>query len=106
VLVTGAAGFLGRAVADRLVEAGAEVTGTSRRPQEQRTPPMGGARLDGAAQVDELVSGTGPEVVVHLAGTVGAASDPALVAPTFDSLLVSSLAFRPPSSAAASSAWC
>jgi nucleoside-diphosphate-sugar epimerase len=91
--VTGATGFLGRAVASRLVETGALVTGTSRRPQEQRTHRWACTGLDSAAQVDELVTETDPDVVIHLAGHVGAASDPSLVGPTFDSLLVSAVGF-------------
>lgn len=91
VLVTGATGFLGRQVAAHLAAAGAEVTGTSRR------PPTDGGRwvcsdLGSPAEVDRVLRQARPETVVHLGGLVSAAPDPRLVAPTFDSLLVSSLA--------------
>jgi UDP-glucose 4-epimerase len=93
VLVTGATGFVGRTVVPRLVDAGAQVHATSRTP-----PPQSSAvhwitlDLDDVDALRATVRGIRPDVVLHLGGRVSGAVDPGLVAPTFRSLLASSVA--------------
>jgi nucleoside-diphosphate-sugar epimerase len=48
--------------------------------------------LDRAEEVDHLLEATAPDLVLHLSGVVSAAPRSDLVRPTFDSLVVSSLA--------------
>jgi nucleoside-diphosphate-sugar epimerase len=48
--------------------------------------------LDRAQEVDRLLEATAPDLVLHLSGVVSAAPASDLVRPTFDSLVVSSLA--------------
>lgn len=84
VLVTGAGGFIGDHVCRRLVRAGAEVHGSGR-----GAPPRAGAegvawsRLDvtDEAAVRRLAGDLRPEVVMHLAGRVSGARDPAQALP-------------------------
>lgn len=73
VLVTGASGFLGRAVATLLLEAGAEVHGTGR----TRLPPEGVVAHPAVLPDDaDLVRHIHPEVVFHLASPVDLSADP------------------------------
>ena len=71
-LVTGASGFIGRAVCARLLESGATVHGTSRRSVAfdhtnwQHTE----ADLANAEDVDRLVASARPDYVLHLASCV------------------------------------
>jgi nucleoside-diphosphate-sugar epimerase len=93
-LVTGATGFLGGHLCRRLLAAGAEVHAVSRAAREP-------AADDGlrwwqcdavdAAAVQELIGRLKPEVVFHFGGMVTAAPDVRLVAPTFHSLLTSTI---------------
>lgn len=94
VLVTGATGFLGGHVVSRLIEYGAHVHATVR-------PGRPGGRADvqwlplDLSNVDALYAAVGalhPDMVIHLGGRVSAAVDPALVGPTFHTLLGSSVA--------------
>src|SRR5262245_8935529 len=92
-LVTGASGFLGSHLCRRLAARGAEVHATSR---AVRVGGAGVARWWRADCSDEraarrLVAALRPDRVFHLAGRVGAAPDPALVQPTFSSLLASTV---------------
>ena len=91
-LVTGASGFIGSAVCRRLAQAGALVHGVSRQPR------TGGdcvrwwrADLADADQVQDLVAGCGPHLVVHLAGEATGSRDPGAVLPTLQANLVSTV---------------
>jgi nucleoside-diphosphate-sugar epimerase len=93
MLVTGAAGFLGSHLCDRLLACGAEVHAVSR-----SDPPAGHAALrwwrgtfDDPAEVDHLLRAVRPSVVFHLGGHVTASPDIAHVVPTFTSLLASTV---------------
>ena len=78
VLVTGASGFLGRAVCALLQEAGAEVFGTwHSRPLPAAIP---GEPMDLPGGADALIRRVQPQVVLHLAAPVNVARDPALYA--------------------------
>jgi UDP-glucose 4-epimerase len=93
VLVTGASGFIGSHLVDRLTQAGLEVHGVSRR----AIPHAGGAvrwwqaDLADAEAVREVVQGVAPAVIYHLASHVAGARDVGLVMPTFASNLQSTV---------------
>ena len=93
VLVTGGSGFLGSRLCRRLVECGAEVHATSRLPRAQQEdgPLWWQADLADIAAAHALVSKIKPDVIYHLAGSVGASPARELVLPTFHSLLVSTV---------------
>lgn len=92
VLVTGATGFLGRHTLPRLAAAGAQVHATSRTQPRSRTDvqwlPLD---LTNADALRTAVGSIRPDMVIHLGGLVSGAVDPNLVAPTFGSLLASSI---------------
>lgn len=71
-LVTGVSGFIGRAVCEKLLAAGAIVHGTSRRDVTlaARNWSHSLADLTVASAVDELFASVRPEFVIHLAGCV------------------------------------
>jgi nucleoside-diphosphate-sugar epimerase len=92
-LVTGASGFLGNRLCDRLSDDGAEVHATSR---SRRTSDDSGLRwwqtdLLDYGRVQQLFDEIRPDVIVHLAGQVTAAPDLSLALPAFHSLLGSTL---------------
>lgn len=91
-LVTGAAGFLGRHLVARLLGDGVDVHGVSRIPRavpaEVRWHQS--AFVD-ATEIDHLVRAVRPDVIFHLAGKVTSAFELDRVAPTFSSLLTSTV---------------
>jgi nucleoside-diphosphate-sugar epimerase len=94
VLVSGAAGFLGSHLCDRLREHGADVHAVSR---SDRTGDAGGVRwwssaFDDAAEIERILRAVRPDVVYPLGGHVTAAPEVGHVLPTFTSLLASTVA--------------
>lgn len=93
-LVTGATGFLGSHLRLRLLELGAEVHGVSRSNGPGEDPDgVTWWRGDFAdlACTRKVVRRTRPDVIFHLAGLVTGRTDRALVLPTMESLLVSTV---------------
>jgi nucleoside-diphosphate-sugar epimerase len=93
ILVTGATGFIGRNLCQRLYAKGSEVHATSR--QAQATIPGGAvwwqadmAQFSDARRVFAAVK---PDIIFHLSGSVGAQPDLELVLPTYHSLLTSTV---------------
>ena len=93
VLVTGASGFLGAHLCDRLLSRGAEVHGVSRIDRTAATTGMRWLRsdFDSEAEVERVLRTVRPDVIYHLAGRVTAAPDVLHVLPTFSSLLASTV---------------
>jgi nucleoside-diphosphate-sugar epimerase len=93
VLVTGASGFIGARLAERLGALGAEVHGTSRGSELPEGVFASRLRGDLADEgfVRRLVAESRPEVVFHLASEVTGARDPAAVLPTLRANLASTV---------------
>ena len=93
ILVTGGGGFLGSHLCRRLCESGAEVHATSRgdRVREQVGPIWRKADLAELATARRTVGAVKPDIIYHLAGSVGASADVGLVLPTYHSLLTSTV---------------
>lgn len=92
VLVTGAGGFLGARLCARLVDLGAEVFAVSR----GERPDRDGVRwlradLGHANDCRRVVSASNPGHVFHLASLVKGSRDRALVAPTFEANLATTV---------------
>lgn len=92
-LITGGSGFIGQHLCRRLCAEGQSVHATSRRSRANRPngPVWHEADLADLASARRLFAALKPEVVYHLAGAVGASPDLGLVAPTFTSLLTSTV---------------
>ena len=93
-LVTGASGFLGSNLCRRLGAEGAEVHAVSRTRREgqaQNGPHWWQCDAADAVAIHELLSQIKPDIVFHFGGMVTAAPDLRLVAPTFHSLLTSTV---------------
>lgn len=94
VLITGATGFVGRHLLQRLLKAGSNVHATTRArmPAPQTSVhwiPLDLTNSDALFTAVEVIQ---PDLVVHLGGRVSGAVDPNLVEPTFRTLLTSSVA--------------
>ncbi|MGV9772579.1 NAD-dependent epimerase/dehydratase family protein [Streptosporangium sp. NPDC003464] len=91
VLVTGATGFIGARLVERLSSLGAQVHAVSRSPREGagHGETWHVADVSDAGAVEDLVRSTRPAVVFHLASEVAGARDPQLVRPMLDSNLAS-----------------
>ncbi len=92
-VVTGASGFLGAHLCERLLDCGAIVHATSRIRRTSHHPKLTWWRSDliDHGTVLEMLGEIRPDVVFHLAGQVTAVPDLALVLPTFHSLLTSTV---------------
>jgi nucleoside-diphosphate-sugar epimerase len=93
VLVTGGSGFLGFHLCRRLCDEGAEVHATSRldRIKAPAAPAWWKADMTDPVAAHRVLAAVRPDVVYHLAGSVGASCDFDLVVPTYHSLLTSTV---------------
>ncbi len=94
VMVTGATGFIGRAVASKLAGLGAVVHGTSRRvcdPSNPESFTVSACDLSSLDQCRSLIDAVRPDFVIHLAGHPFAARDLSRVIPTFQNNLASTV---------------
>ena len=84
MLVTGATGFIGSAVAKRLDSLGAFVTGTARRqPASRVIYKIWLGALEDIGDCRTFIESAKPDVIIHTAGHPFAARDLARVVPTF-----------------------
>lgn len=93
VLITGGSGFLGSHLCARVSELGAEVHATSRvarGPIREDTRWWQSSLLD-IESVREILSKAKPDIIYHMAGSVGASPNVELVLPAFHSLLTSTV---------------
>jgi UDP-glucose 4-epimerase len=93
VLVTGASGFLGMPLCQRLAEGAAEVHAVSRLARSAGSDRLRWwqSNLEDVDAVRALLGSVKPDVIFHLGGLVNGAPEPGLVLPTFHSLLTSTV---------------
>lgn len=95
ILVTGAAGFLGRHLCRRLGHEGADVVGVSRRPLFERRPHGVSTWLQADLGVESecarVMEQARPDLIFHLAGAVSGSRSRSLVQPTFAANLASTV---------------
>lgn len=93
VLVTGASGFLGSHLCDRLCQNGAEVHAISRteRTTDNNLLHWWQGNMEDIEVVQNLFQTIKPNIVFHLSGLITGAAGLELVLPTFQSLVVSSV---------------
>ena len=90
-LVTGASGFIGGRLCERLVADGEEVHAISRRPQEDDSVRWWQADLGDADEVAATFARVRPDVVYHLAGFVSGSREVEAVLPSLRDNLVSAV---------------
>lgn len=93
VFITGASGFLGSHLCDRLSKNGVEVHAVSRaeRTDERGSVQWWRGNMEDLEVVQHLFDTIKPDIVFHLSGHVTGAAGLELVLPTFHSLLVSTV---------------
>ena len=93
ILITGGSGFIGRNLARRLCEIGADVHATSRvwRNSDRKNLTWWMGSFDDYETVKKILSEVKPNIICHLAGEVTAANHMSLVLPTYHSLLTSTV---------------
>jgi nucleoside-diphosphate-sugar epimerase len=93
VLVTGHRGFIGAALARRLVEAGADVRGVSRTPgrEEGSAVPVVPCELSNLDDCRRAIALTKPDCILHLAGHPFGARDLERVLPTLRDNLIATI---------------
>jgi UDP-glucose 4-epimerase len=93
VLITGGSGFIGWHLCRRLCEEGSEVHATSRkqRPTARGGPIWWQADMADLAAARRVLAAVRPDIVFHLAGSVGASPSLELVLSTYQSLLTSTV---------------
>ena len=93
VLVTGASGFLGSHLSERLLRCGADVVAVSRGAPAAADKGIRWlcSAFDSAGEVTHVLRTVRPDVIYHLSGHVTAAGDVRHVLPTFASLLASTV---------------
>jgi nucleoside-diphosphate-sugar epimerase len=93
VLITGGSGFIGGHLLRRLCDEGSEVHSTSRKQQAMvgKGPIWWQADMADLATVRRVLAAVRPDIIFHLAGSVGASPDVALVLPTYQSHLSSTV---------------
>lgn len=91
ILITGAAGFIGRNLASRLIKAGAEVHGTSRtdRTDDPLRITWWKSSFEDIDTVRNILGDVQPHIIFHLAGRVTGANDISNVLPAYHSLATS-----------------
>jgi nucleoside-diphosphate-sugar epimerase len=91
ILLTGATGFLGSHLCQKLLRYGAEVHAVSRRMRSSIQPRLEWWQtdLENLEEVKYLFQKVKPEIIFHLSGYVHGSPDLSLVLPTFHSLLKS-----------------
>ncbi len=93
VVVSGASGFLGRRLCERLQREGAEIHAVSRSQHDEGQAGLRWWRLamEDAESVERMVQETKPEQIFHLSGLSSGAPGLDLVQPTFQSQLASTV---------------